>query len=196
MADEVTDSSNKEQVVVYFRSVDDFQPTEDFVGLHHVESINADALVRCLKDTMLRMNLSIHNCRAQCYDGAANMCGSRSGASTQICAEEPRAIFVHCYGHALNLAASDTVKHNKILRDTLDTTLEISKLLKFSPRREAVFEKIKAEVSPDSTGFITLCPTRWTVRAASLASVIANYKAIQAVWEEVLDIEILKHVHV
>ena len=61
---------------------------------------------------------------------------------------------------------------------------------------EAIFDKIKAEVSPDSTGFITLCPTRWTVRAASLASVIANYKAIQAVWEEVLDIEILKHVHV
>ena len=136
MADEVTDASNKEQLVVCFRSVDDhFQPTEDFVGLHHVESINADTLVRCLKDTMLRMNLSIHNCRAQCYDGAANMCGSRSGASTQNCAEESRAIFVHCYGHALNLAASDTVKHNKILRDTLDTTLEVSKLLKFSPRR-------------------------------------------------------------
>ena len=35
------------------------------------------------------------------------MCGSRSGASTQICAE-PRTIFVHCYDHALNVAASDS----------------------------------------------------------------------------------------
>ena len=124
------------------------------------------------------------------------MCGSRSGASTQICAE-PWAIFVYCYGHALNLAASDTVECNKNLRDTLDTTLEISKLLKFSPRREAIFGKIKAEVSPDSTGFRTLCPTRWTVRAASLPSVIADYKdlVIQAVWEKILDTEILKHVH-
>ena len=60
IADKVTDSSNKEQLVVCFRSVDDnFQPTEEFVGLHHVESINADALVGCLKDTMLRMNLII-----------------------------------------------------------------------------------------------------------------------------------------
>lgn len=90
MADEVYDSSNKEQLVVCFRAVDDnLEPFEDFVGLHHVESINADVLVRCLKDTMLRMNLSITNCRAQCYDGAANMCGSRNGASTQLCAEEP-----------------------------------------------------------------------------------------------------------
>ena len=42
-------------------------------------------------------------------------CSSCSGASTQICAEEPKATFVHCYGHALTLAASDTVKCNKIL---------------------------------------------------------------------------------
>ena len=58
----------KEQLVVCFHSVDDnFQPTEEFVGLHHVESINVDTLIRCLEDTM---HLSIHNCRAQCYDGA------------------------------------------------------------------------------------------------------------------------------
>lgn len=85
MVDEVTDSSNKEQVVVCFRSVDDnFQPTKDFVSLHHVKSINANALVRYLKDTMLRMNLTVHNCQTQCCDKAANMCGSRNGASTQI----------------------------------------------------------------------------------------------------------------
>ena len=35
MADEVTDSSNKEQLVVCFRLVDDdFEPGEDFIGLN------------------------------------------------------------------------------------------------------------------------------------------------------------------
>ncbi len=53
MADEVTDSSNKEQLVVCIRCVDDdFEPREDFIGLHHVESIKADILIACLKDTM------------------------------------------------------------------------------------------------------------------------------------------------
>ena len=37
----------------------------------------------------------------------------------QICREEPRAVFIHCYGHALNLAAGDVIKQNKILRDAL-----------------------------------------------------------------------------
>ena len=91
----------------------DFQPFEDFIGLYHVDSISANTLVQCLKDAMLHMNISTSNCRAQCYDGAANMCGSRSGVSTQICAEEPHAIFVHCFGQALNLVAGDTIKNNK-----------------------------------------------------------------------------------
>ena len=46
MADEVTDSSNKEQVIVCLRSVDEnFEPHEDFFGIHAVESIKADILV-------------------------------------------------------------------------------------------------------------------------------------------------------
>ena len=60
------------------------------------------------------------------------MCGARRGVASQISSDEPRSIFVHCYEHALNLAAG-SVKNNIILRDTLDTTFEISKLIKFSP---------------------------------------------------------------
>ena len=59
------------------------------------------------------------------------MASSRHGIAVQILQEESKAIFLHCCGHALNLAASDV---NKILRDILDTTAEISKLLKYSPR--------------------------------------------------------------
>ena len=54
------------------------------------------------------------------------MHGSRSGTCTKICAEEPRPLFIHCYGHALNLAVGDTVKGSIILRDVIVTTSEIS----------------------------------------------------------------------
>ena len=52
---------------------EDFQSYEDSIGLNHVESIKADVFVGSLKDMMLRMGLSIYNCRAQCYDGAVNV---------------------------------------------------------------------------------------------------------------------------
>ena len=189
MADEVTDSSNKEQFVVCIRWIDeDLQAHEDFVGIHHVDTIEANTLVERLKDTLLRMNICIHDCRGQSYDGASNMCGVRNGVSMQILAKEPRATFMYCYGHALNLATADVVRNVKCLKNTLDTTLEVSKLLKYSPRRGGIFEKLKSEISPETPGFRTLCPTRWTVRAASLASIKDNYKVLQELWDEALDI--------
>ena len=180
MADEVTDSSNKEQVVICFRKIDEqLEAHEDFVGLYQVDSIVSNSIVEVLKDTIVRLNLAISKSRGQCYEGAANMAGIRNGVAAQMCAEEPRALYSHCYGHALNLATSDTIKKNKVLRDVLDTVFEITKLLKFSPKREARFTKLKQEITPETPGFRTLCPTRWTVRATSLKSVIDNYLVFQ-----------------
>ena len=70
------------------------------------------------------------------------------------------------------------------MQDALDTINEISKLLKYSPKRDA---KLKNELAPDTPGFRVLCPTRWTVRAASLQSVLDNWKPLQELWEESVD---------
>ena len=101
---------------------------------------------------------------------------------------EERAIFTHCYGHALNLAVADVVKQSKVIRNVLDTVGEINKLLKYSPRRDSLFEQLKSSVSPRTVGFRTRCPTQWTVKAASLQSVIDNYEMLQELWDEARDI--------
>ena len=62
------------------------------------------------------MNLKLKYCWGQCYDGSSNMTEVRNGVAKQLTDEEPRAIFTHCYGHALNLAVGDTVE-NVNLRD-------------------------------------------------------------------------------
>ena len=96
------------------------------------------------------------------------MVGVRNGVTKQISDEEPRAVYSLCYDHALTLAAKDTIKQNKILRDTLDTAFEVSKLLKLSPLNDVLFFKLKNDISPSTSGFCTVCPTRWTLLAASL----------------------------
>ena len=83
---------------------------EEFIGLYEVDNISAATLVHIIRDTLLRMNLSLARARGQCYDGAANMSGAKSGAAKRLSDEEPRAVFTHCYGHALNLACSDALK--------------------------------------------------------------------------------------
>ena len=68
----------------------------------------------------------------------------------------------------------------KSIKNALDTAFELSKLLKFSSKRNAQFKNIHAEIAPEQPGFRTLCPTRWTVlRASSLNSILENYTVIQ-----------------
>ena len=89
-------------------------------------------------------------------------------AAKEIKVLESRELYLHCFGHSLNLAVSDVLKEVKVMQDFLDIELEISKLLKFSPRRDALFQKLKQELSPQAPGLRNLCPMRWTVHALSL----------------------------
>ena len=106
------------------------------------------------------------------------MSGSKSGVSTRILDLEPRALYTHCYGHALNLATQDALKGIKVMKDVLDTVYEITKLIKKSPKRDSIFKKYKDNISTDSPGICILCPTCWTVRAEALASIAENYEAL------------------
>ena len=141
MADECTDCSNKEQFTINIRWVDEhLNEHEKFIGLYQVSTIDAESLVSAIRDVLLRMNVKVADCRGQCYDGASNMSGARKGVAAIITQEESRALYTHCYGHALNLAVADTVKQSKICRDALDTAFEITRLIKFSPKRNAAFD--------------------------------------------------------
>ena len=127
MADECTDIANKEQFTIIIRWVgEDLQDHEDFIGLYEVGGITAESLVHAIQDVLLQMKVKLSECRGQCY-GASNMSGSRNGVATQIMAEEKRAVYTHCYGHALNLAVGDAIKQSKVSRDALETAFEISK---------------------------------------------------------------------
>ena len=183
MCDESTDVSNREQLVICIRWVDDnLEPHEEFLGLYKIDDIQASTIVAAIKDSLVRLNFSFSKCRGQCYDGASNMRGAKGGVAKLLCKEESRAVYMHCYGHALNLAVGDTIKESKIMKDVLDTAFEVTKLVKYSPKRAVQFEKLKNELVPDCPGFRVLCPTRWTVRAASLKSIIDNYSALQELW--------------
>lgn len=188
MIDETTDVTNQEQVTIVMRRIeDDFEVYEEFLGLYAVPSIDAVHLFSVIKDCMLRFNLPLSKLRGQCYDGCSTMSGIRSGVAKRVQDEESRAVFTHCYSHSLNLAASDSVKKSQFMKSALETTHEITKLIKKSPRRNEIFKELKAESdhSSDSSSVHVklLCPTRWTVRADSLFSIIDNYSVLLSTWE-------------
>ncbi len=185
MVDETTSISNTEQLVVCLRYVDDnLDVLEEIIAWNLPTST---VIVTTITDILLCMNLSISNCRGQCYNGASSMSGSRSGVAIQLSKLEPKALYTDSYGHSLNLAIQDTLKGSKIMRDTLDTVYEITKLIKKSPKREAILKKNQDDVKVGSPGIRMLCPTRWTVRAEALSSITENYGALEMTWDVAMD---------
>lgn len=61
-------------------------------------------------------------------------------------------------------------------------------LIKFSPKRNAAFNRIKAEDEHSFVGGIqSFCPTRWTVRGDSIASILDNFSALMQLCKECLE---------
>ena len=51
-----------------------------------------------------------------------------------------------------------------------------------------MFDSIKEELTPSDPGIRVLCPTRWTVRADSMKSIICNYEVLIELWEKATEI--------
>ena len=98
MADESTDITNQEQLVICIRWVDkDLNPHEDFIGLHQVDKLDATTLTKVIKDIILRLGLDPSQLRGQCNDGCSTMMGLKKGVSTQIKNDvDGRALCTHC----------------------------------------------------------------------------------------------------
>lgn len=69
------------------------------------------------------------------------------------------------------------------INDALDVTYEVTKLVKYSPKHDTLLEKLKETLTPGTPGFRVLCPTRWSVWADLLKSIVDNYDTLQELWE-------------
>lgn len=142
LCDEYTDVSNKEHLTLCVRWIDkELEAHEDFLGFVNIPNIRADTIEAVIKDVFIRLGLSFSNCRGQCYDGASNMLGSKSGVATRILQIQPKAHPTHCHGHSLSLGIKDVTKASKILSNTMDTAKEITTLIKYSQSVNAVSDK-------------------------------------------------------
>ena len=184
MADETRDISNKEQLAVCCRWVDEgYNVHEDPLGLVQISSCTADSIVSHLKDVLVRCILPLNQCRGQGYDRAAAMSGRFNGVSTQIQQEEPRAIPVHCLAHSLNLCLQDVCKSFRLIKNALELVREAVHIVNKSPKRAEIFNEKQTEdeetIVSGHRNLKPLCPTRWTVRTDAIKAVLDNYEALK-----------------
>ena len=164
IADEVTDTSNKEQLSLCLRYVLEDKVKEAFVGFIEVERITGKILAENILQALTSWDLRLENIRGQCYDGASNMSGARAGCSAIVKQHAPLAEYTHCASHRLNLAVLSACKIQSF-RNTESYLGEIARFFKFSPKRQrlldSAIDETCAEVTRKKVKLKDACRTRW-----------------------------------
>ena len=171
ICDETKDISCVEQASLVLRYVIDDKPTERFMGYKPLGVTNAETITEMLKSFVSELGLSLFDCRGQSYDGAAVMSGKCSGVQTRLRQLEPRALFVVCNSHALNLVVNDSCR-NSYIRNMFGTLQSLHTFFN-GTKRHAVLERCKLHNSSISSiskqrKLQSLSETRWNCRFNAL----------------------------
>ena len=67
------------------------------------EGVTGEALEFNVEDTLEKVGLPLADCRGQGYDGPSSMSSKAKGVSERILKKNPKALYVHCSSHRLNL---------------------------------------------------------------------------------------------
>ena len=135
VVDETSDISRTEQVSLFFRYIYNGETKETFTGFHSTSSTEGQVLYELVKTTVSKLQLSLENIIAECFDGVANMSGVRKGLAARMKECSPLSLYVHCYGHRLNLALQGTTTEIEPLRNALGVVQSLYNFLEASPKR-------------------------------------------------------------
>ena len=191
LADETTDCSNREQMALVVRYVDELQGQlvvrEDPVGLVDVFATLRQAvggaelrasgvnLAQVITAALADMKLDCATMVAQCYDGAACMASQRVGVAAQIREKSPLAHYFHCAVHALNLATSQ-LNQVDVIRNALGTLETVVAFLTDGAKRGELLRTVQCEKpgEGEQRKLVKLCQTRFVER----------HIAVERFWEQ------------
>lgn len=151
LLDETPDSGKLEQISICVRVVSKtFKISEYFLGFYNTEhGTCAEILLKIVIDVFTRFGLDMKKLRT-------NMSGHKNGLQAKIMAIEPRALFVHCNAHNLNLVVQDAITELQWTKQHIGITREIISYVRESPKRLAQFRGLEET----NNNLKAYCPTR------------------------------------
>ncbi|XP_061042796.1 zinc finger MYM-type protein 1 isoform X3 [Eubalaena glacialis] len=173
ICEETTDSATKGQFSICVRYPQKTSKAilikERFLGFIDVEEMTGTNLHRSIKTYLQQIGVDLDKIRGQAYDSTSNWRGKFNKIAAEFKKEEPRALYLHCYAHFLDLAVIRFCKEVKELRSALNTL-------------SSLFSTIHGEMSVNFQNIYKLSQNKtckkhtsqscWTVHDRTLLSVI------------------------
>lgn len=87
---------------------------EFFLTFLEIKDKTGEGLFGTLQDVLIDLGLSIDDIRGKSYDNGSNMKGKHKGVQKRLLEINPRAVYIPCGCHSLNLALSDIASSSEI----------------------------------------------------------------------------------
>ena len=185
LVDEATDSANVEQlsISIHFLDSDSNSTQEKFLAFLDCHSgITGEAIAQKILQQLTTWQLDPNLLRGQGYDGAGSMAGKTKGVAAIIQAKYPRAMYIHCSAHRLNLCVVKCCKIQTV-HNMMQNTDAVTRFFNNSPKRQAELERWIGDITlgERKKKLKDLCRTRWVERHeafevfADLFIVIVSY---------------------
>ena len=136
---------------------------ENFLGFVPLKETTGAGMTETILRQLEDMSLSIKNLRGQGNDNGSNMKGKDNGVQRRILDVNPRALFVPCCAHTLNLAVNDAAKCCLEATTFFDLVQRVYVFFSASTRRWEVLNRHVSNLTVKP-----LSETRWESRIDAL----------------------------
>ena len=150
---------------------------ERFVKFVQCEGVTGEALVKNIEDTLQEVGLPLENCCGQGYDGASAMSSKSKRMSVRILMKNPKALYVHCTNHRLNLVVAKACTVPSVVQ-MLGVAQKITSFFSPAPQRMQLLKTKIAEIGLKRQKLIAPSTTRWVEQIASLDGIVEAFEAV------------------
>lgn len=173
------DVSHVEQISIIIRFVNfntnlrQLEIREHFLAFCPITDATGAGLTSFITEELPKHNLDINNLRGQGYDNGSNMRGKNNGLQKRLLELNPRAFYVPCAAHSLNLIVNDAANLNYYTTGFFSIVQELYKYFSSSTKKWYLLKK--------HITMLTLKPlseTRWSSRIDAIRPLHNNLPEI------------------
>ena len=170
------DMSHHEQMSVILRYVlcneEAAVVKETFFGYLRISDSTGKGLLDAFLEKATELQLELSDCRGQSYDNGANMKGKHSGVQARMLDINPKAVYVPCANHTLNLVVVDSANSSTEALTFFGVLTRLYVLFSSSAQRWEILKKhVKLSIKSQSD-------TRWESRIKCIKPLRYNLKEV------------------
>lgn len=176
IVDSTPDISHTDQLSFVLRFVqENGNPVERFLMFLPNTGHKSEDLANAVMAVLRSNSIDLADCRGQSYDNASNMSGVYSGLQARIKDENPKALFVPCSAHSLNLVGTCAASCCPEACAFFNLIQNVYNFFVASTNR---WETLVTFSQPESKTLKGLSETRWSARESACKGLCENLDGV------------------